>query len=236
MTFILFDRFTKFFSSLFTALGLMTRRYDIVVVITRSDVLGGAQKYLLSLLPFMQSSKNILVVTGYSSYNSLFIKKLNDIGVSVFVSRFACRNLNLFLDFFFFIELYLLFLLSRCKCVWLHSSKAGLVGRIAGALAMKSVLFTVHGWSFSSCSTSFFKFHFYLFIERLSAFLTTKFIVICRHDFQIAIDNLRISRRKLVLIYNSVVPPILTQSFQHSRFNILYLSRIDRQKKFASFN
>jgi len=70
----------------------------------------------------------------------------------------------------------------RPKIVHTHSSKAGILGRLAAFLArVPIVIHSVHGFSFSPFQ-SFFKRHFYLLFERLCRRMTSHFIFVAESD------------------------------------------------------
>jgi len=73
-----------------------------------------------------------------------------------------------------------------------HSSKAGILGRLAAFVArVPIIIHSVHGFSFSPFQ-SFFKRNFYLFFEKLCRHLTSHFIFVARGDIDLA------RRKKLV--------------------------------------
>lgn len=69
-----------------------------------------------------------------------------------------------------------------------HSTKAGLVGRIAAYLENKKVIFTAHGWAFTDGVRWFEKVLFSV-IERLLAKITTSTINVSNYDKNIAVRN-----------------------------------------------
>jgi glycosyltransferase involved in cell wall biosynthesis len=79
-----------------------------------------------------------------------------------------------------------LFKRIRPQIVHTHSSKAGILGRIAARLArVPIVVHSVHGFSFSPFQ-SFFKRHFYLRAEKACRRLTDHFIFVSRSDMDLA--------------------------------------------------
>jgi glycosyltransferase involved in cell wall biosynthesis len=74
----------------------------------------------------------------------------------------------------------------RPQIVHTHSSKAGILGRLAAALAaVPVVIHSVHGFSFSP-HQSFFKRSFYRFAEKACRRLTDHFIFVARADIDLA--------------------------------------------------
>ncbi|MCM8781311.1 MAG: glycosyltransferase, partial [Candidatus Omnitrophica bacterium] len=110
--------------------------------------LGGAQKQLLSLIrkldrkefqPFLYTAKNGLLIPEASSIVDLTLEK----------SRFLERPLNPLKDILALVDIYFFIKKNKISIVHTHSSKAGILGRLAARLAgVKLVLHTVHGWGF----------------------------------------------------------------------------------------
>ena len=85
-----------------------------------------------------------------------------------------------------------LFKRIRPQIVHTHSSKAGILGRLAARLAgIPVVVHSVHGFSFSPCQ-SFARRNFYLLAEKFCRRLTSHFIFVARGDIDLA------RRQKLV--------------------------------------
>ncbi|TFG81020.1 MAG: glycosyltransferase family 1 protein [Chrysiogenales bacterium] len=74
----------------------------------------------------------------------------------------------------------------RPQIVHTHSSKAGIIGRLAAHLAgIPVIIHSVHGFSFSPCQ-SFFKRNFYLLAEKFCSRLTSHFIFVAQSDLNLA--------------------------------------------------
>jgi glycosyltransferase involved in cell wall biosynthesis len=74
----------------------------------------------------------------------------------------------------------------RPQIVHTHSSKAGILGRLAAfAARVPVVIHSVHGFSFSPFQT-FFKRNFYLLFEKICRPLTTHFIFVAAGDIELA--------------------------------------------------
>lgn len=66
----------------------------------------------------------------------------------------------------------------RPDLVHTHSSKAGILGRLAAALAgVPIIIHTVHGWGFTPLQSAA-KRHLFVYLERIGAQLTTKLIAV----------------------------------------------------------
>jgi len=163
------------------------QKINILYVITKLE-LGGAQKQLLSLIsrldkerfsPFLFTAKDGLLLPEASSVTGLKIKR----------SRFLERPINPLKDFLALIEIYGFIKRNNIEIVHTHSSKAGIVGRIAARLAkIKFIVHTVHGWSFNDYQRRFFQ-KLFIGLERFVGKFTHRLIVVSHHDKQKGLKN-----------------------------------------------
>ncbi|MBM3251879.1 MAG: glycosyltransferase family 4 protein, partial [Candidatus Omnitrophica bacterium] len=152
----------------------------ILYVVTKLE-LGGAQKQLLTLInhldqakfqPFLFTAKEGLLLQEAVSINGLTVKK----------SKWLERSINPIKDFLALVEAYFFIKKNNIDFVHTHSSKAGILGRIAARLAkVRIILHTVHGWSFNDYQPKI-KRGIFIFLERFCAGFTHKIIVVSRHD------------------------------------------------------
>src|SRR5438045_7417551 len=73
------------------------------------------------------------------------------------------------------------FRLERPDLVHTHSSKAGIVGRVAARMVGIPAVHTVHGWSFHAGMGAAAQ-RAAVLAERAAARLTSAFVVVCEHD------------------------------------------------------
>lgn len=86
--------------------------------------------------------------------------------------------------------------------VYLHSSKAGALGRLASVFLKNKVLYNSHGWAFNmKCSEK--KKRFYALIERVLLPLTDIIINISEDEYQSAI-NYGLNPQKMIVIENGI--------------------------------
>jgi glycosyltransferase involved in cell wall biosynthesis len=96
------------------------------------------------------------------------------------------RKISLGKDLLALISLLRLFKNIRPHIVHTHSSKAGILGRLAAfAAGVPIIIHSVHGFSFSPLQ-SFFKRNFYLFFEKICRRLTSHFVFVARSDIDLA--------------------------------------------------
>ncbi len=96
------------------------------------------------------------------------------------------RKISLVNDGRAFFSLLRFFRKIKPHIVHSHSSKAGILGRLAAFVArVPVVIHSVHGFSFSPAQ-SFFKRNFYLFFEKVCRPLTSHFIFVAESDIRTA--------------------------------------------------
>ncbi len=163
------------------------QRINFLYVITKLE-LGGAQKQLLSLInhldkekfnPFLFTARNGLLLPEALSINELTLKK----------SRYLERPINPLKDLLALIEIYGFIKKNNIEIVHTHSSKAGILGRLAARLArVKIIVHSVHGWSFNDYQPKIVRL-FFIWLERLAASFTDKLIVVSNYDKQKGLDK-----------------------------------------------
>ena len=156
------------------------RKINLVYIITKLE-LGGAQKQLLSLIRQLDREKfNVFLFTAREGLMMQDALSIPDLTLSK--SRCLERAINPLKDILALIEIYLFIKKNKADIVHTHSSKAGILGRLAAGFAkVNLVLHTVHGWSFNDYQPGW-KRGFFIWLERLAAAFTHKIIVVSQHD------------------------------------------------------
>ena len=160
---------------------------NLLYVITKLE-LGGAQKQLLSLVRCLDKERyNLSLITAK---DGLLIRDAQSIkDLRLVKSRFLERPINPLRDLLALFQIYSFIKKSKIDIVHTHSSKAGILGRWAARLARKKIIIhTVHGWSFNRYQNRLLR-RIIIWLERLTALITDKFIVVSYHDWQKGLDN-----------------------------------------------
>lgn len=155
------------------------------IVVTRSDTYGGVHKHIDSLISL--SSKNSFkpVVICGGEKNNPYIHYLESRNIEVRIITSLRREISPTLDLISVIKL------KRAlndreagDIVSIHSSKVGLLGRIAliGSKASQN-FFTIHGWSFNSEKNKFKK-SIYITLEYFLEKLNTKLLFVSNTDYE----------------------------------------------------
>lgn len=162
------------------------RKVNLLYVITKLE-LGGAQKQLLSLISRLDRQRyNPILVTAC---DGLLIDAAASIdGLSIIRSKFLERPLNPLKDLLALCQIYRIIRKNKIDIVHTHSSKAGIIGRWAARFAKaKIIIHSVHGWSFNDYQNPFWR-RVIIWLEKHTARITHKLIVVSRFDLEKAID------------------------------------------------
>lgn len=168
------------------------RKINILYVITKLE-LGGAQKQLLSIIRNLDKEKfNPYLITANQGLLVEEASRIN--GLSLIRCGFLERPICPLKDILAFFFIYGFIRKNGVDIVHTHSSKAGILGRLAARVAgVRSVIHTVHGWSFHNYQARPV-YYLYLLLERLCASFSSAIIVVSRFDQKLA-ESLAIGRR-----------------------------------------
>lgn len=120
---------------------------NIVYIITRSDVLGGASVHLLDLAKGMiRQGHQVHILVGGTG---IFTEELKKNNISFSSLKYLKREIALTHDVLGFGEIKKHLKQLKPDIVHCHSSKAGLLGRLAAKSLNLPVVFTAHGWAFT---------------------------------------------------------------------------------------
>lgn len=163
------------------------QRINLLYVITKLE-LGGAQKQLLNLISHLdKQSYNPSLITAQ---DGLLVKEATSIkGLRLIRSRFLERAINPLMDLLALCQIYSFIKKNKIDIVHSHSSKAGMLGRWAARFArVKIIIHTVHGWSFNEYQNPLLC-RIIVWLERITARITDKLIVVSYHDWQKGLDR-----------------------------------------------
>ncbi len=157
----------------------------VLVIITSSDR-AGAQKHVEYLMAGPQTQcADFHVVTGGEGY---LTEKCKEFDVPFSIVENLIRKVSFWTDIKALKSIYKLIQLVEPDLIHVHSAKAGTLGRIAGRIAKKPVVYTVHGWAFSE-GNSFIKRSFSLLMERVLSRLTASYILVSQYDCDLGIKK-----------------------------------------------
>ena len=180
----------------------------ILLLVTLSEQ-GGAQHVVYVLARHLCEGFHVTVAC---SPGGSLIEKLRQERIRVVEIPELVRSLCPIRDLQAFLRLYRWMRQERFDVVHAHSTKAGLVGRLAARLArVPGVLFTAHGWAFTE-GRAYWKRWVLAQAERLVARATTKIICVSAHDRELAVRFRVAHPEKLVVIRNGIDPERFTRA------------------------
>ena len=153
--------------------------------------MGGATQLVYDITKRMHTSgQDVLILTGLSNketslsaWNNRVLEAVYEAGIPVEVCPHLQHRISLSNDLRALLWLVAKLKKIRPTIVHIHSSKAGILGRLASRLAgIERVVFHVHGWSFSS-SRGLTR-RVYIELEKAFERLTSEYIFVSRQDMR----------------------------------------------------
>jgi glycosyltransferase involved in cell wall biosynthesis len=179
----------------------------MLLLVTLSEW-GGAQHIVYLLAKHLKQNYAITVACAPGGE---LIQKLGRENISIVSIPTLVRALHPWKDLLTFWKLYRRMKQEPFDLVHTHSTKAGLLGRLAARLAgVKAIVFTAHGWAFTE-GRSPWKRKWLALMERFSAFFTNKIICVSAHDRQLALEFKVAKPEQLVVIHNGLDPQPFSQ-------------------------
>ncbi len=178
------------------------QKINLLYVITKLE-LGGAQKQLLLLVRHLDKNRyNLFLITAREGLLINELSSLKELKIKTIKS--LERSINPIRDLFALFEIYHFIKRNKIDIVHTHSSKAGLLGRWAARWAgVNKIIHTVHGWSFNDYQNWFLR-HFCIGLERLTAKITDRLIVVSHTDKQTGLKENIGELRKYILIHYGI--------------------------------
>ncbi len=183
----------------------------VLLLITRAEP-GGAQVHLLELCRGLLGRVELSVGVGQEGPddNPFLVEALRSIGVTVEVLPDLRRAVAPRADRAALAALRALIRARRPHLVHTHSSKAGLLGRLAARLEGVPAVHTAHAWSFSD-GLPWRQRGPAIPIEALAACWTRRFIVVSEADREIAL-RFGVARAEQVRVVHNGVPEVIPRA------------------------
>lgn len=173
-----------------------------VVHLQLLPIMSGVQKVALDEMALID--KDVFDPVLVCKMPGDFTKAVNELGVECHYVEALQRPLSPLRDMKALFKLYKLFKVMRPDVVHTHSSKTGVLGRIAAKLAgVPAVIHTVHGFPFDSASSSRQRL-LYLALEWISARFCDAMVLLKNADLELTKSTLGVPSQKLHLIPNGV--------------------------------
>lgn len=204
--------------------------FKVTYLITRADTIGGAQVHVLQLSQALKDAggrPHILIGAGNTLLPRLQEAQVPFTSIPVLQQQISPLN-----------EGRALLAIRRALAadppdlLSCHSSKTGILGRLAGRSLRIPTLFTAHGWSFAEGVPARSRIA-YREIERLLSPLAARIITVSEADRQLAIRTKVASARRVLTVHNGApdVDENLRANPAGSDCNILCVARLEQQKR-----
>lgn len=176
----------------------------IAFLITRADAIGGAAIHVRDLaVRLMADGHEPIVATGGVG---VYSDMLEASGIQHYNLRWLRRSLDPVSDLRGVIEVRQFLREVRPALLHAHSSKAGVVGRIAARTSGVPVIFTAHGWSFTEGVPPMQR-ALYKAIDRITVPFAAQVISVSEFDRQLALKN-RVGHADRIATVHNGMPDI----------------------------
>ena len=202
---------------------------NILFVITRADAIGGAQVHVKDLALALQKDRHkVLVLTGQQG---IFNEELREASIKSIPCASLQKQINPFLDGKSL--RYMLHVISEFKpdLIAAHSSKTGILGRLASRISRVPCVFTAHGWSFTTGIPQPHR-AIYRILEKTTAPFANKIICVSEYDRSIGIEA-GMNSEQLITVHNGMTdisPDLIANPAQAKTVKVAMIARFDRQK------
>jgi glycosyltransferase involved in cell wall biosynthesis len=173
----------------------------IAYIVTRADPIGGAQIHVRDLAAAVQAQGH--AATVITSGSGPFIDGLRAQQTPTIVLRHLGVPIDPARDLRALQEIRAVLRDLRPDLVTAHSSKAGVLGRLAGRSLRIPVVLTVHGWSFTPGIPAL-QAAVYRQIERCVGPLASRIITVSEFDRQLALAARVAAEERVVTVHNGM--------------------------------
>lgn len=206
---------------------------NILFVITRADAIGGAQVHVKDLaLALQEEGHKVLILTGA---RGIYNEDLERAGIESVACEYLRKQINPVADgrsLRFILNVINLF---KPDLIAAHSSKTGILGRLASKITQVPCVFTAHGWSFTTGIPEPNR-TIYRWLEKSTAFLADKIICVSEYDRQIGLKA-GMRESQLVTVHNGmkdITSSLRSKPGQTAPVKVAMVARFDRQKDHAT--
>ena len=186
----------------------------IVYIVTRANPIGGAQVHVrdLALALLKRGHEPVVVTSGRGAYTD----GLRAAGVETIILDSLVMEVSPLQDLRALRGLRSILKAHQPDLVSTHSAKAGVLGRLAARTLGLPVIFTAHGWAYTT-GVPARQALVYGWFERLAAPLALKIITVSHFDRELAITRGVARADKLITIHNGMPDIPLEQRADPSR-------------------
>lgn len=201
----------------------------IAYVITRAEM-GGAQVHVLDLLRGFAERHIPILITGERGY---LTEECERLGIEYHVVPTLTQPLRPIKDLRAAVDITRLMRRIKPDLVHCHTSKAGVLGRLAGRLCGIPTIFTAHTWCFAEGTSVLWRIVGKP-AERISAYWTEKIIAVSDSNRRLAIDLKVVRPEKIITIHNGISDtPYVASHPEGETPRIIMVARFAPQKNQA---
>lgn len=201
----------------------------VAYILTRSDLIGGVQVHVRDLAAALlrRGDHAVVLTSGEGPY----VDTLRAAGVETVALRHLGAAIRPIQDARALTEMRGVLKRMQPDLVSTHSSKAGVLGRAAARLLGLPVVFTAHGWAFTT-GVPRREAAVYRWIERLAAPLANRIITVSEFDRELALAHRLAPPVKVVTVHNGMpdIPSALRAVPGRSPVRLVMTARFEPQK------
>ncbi len=217
----------------------------ILILTTRGDSIGGAQIHIKNIAKRLQDEGHTVIVAfGEKGAFSNLLKQIN---IPYLLIDSLVREVNPLCDIKALKNIISTIRHIKPDLITIHSSKAGILGRVAAKITKTPAVFTAHGWAFTE-GVSPKKRVLYTWIEKFGTLLSDKVITVSNYDKRLALKNHVGTDKKILAIHNGMQdidksllavpelsPPIIVMvaRFQEPKDHITLIKALSQLKHLA---
>ena len=201
----------------------------IAYIVTRADPIGGAQIHVRDLAAAVQAQGHSPIVI--TSGRGPFVDDLRAQQTPTVLLKHLSVPIGPVRDFRALREIRRVLKELRPDLIAAHSSKAGILGRLAGRSLQIPVVFTVHGWAFTPGIPAVQR-ATYRWIERCVGPFASKIITVSEFDRRLALDARIAGNDRVVTVHNGMpdLAPQLRADPGRSPVRLVMVARFGAQK------
>ncbi|CFV22441.1 glycosyltransferase family 4 protein [Yersinia pseudotuberculosis] len=174
----------------------------ILYIITKANEIGGAQIHIKDLcIRLLNDGNEPEVIVGE---NGALVDFLINENIKVHILPSLVRDISPIKDMKCILQMRKLVKEINPDVVTIHSSKAGIIGRLSLICSGLPVIFTAHGWSFANGINDKRKF-IYIWIEKFCAIFSDKIITVSKQDKDLAIKYKVATDEQQIIIHNGIL-------------------------------
>lgn len=196
---------------------------DILYITSRADI-GGGSIQLNQLIENLDENYNIYLACPFEG--EMFNKWNNNKKIlKIFKIPFRGFSLTsfMYITIFFFFNSNLI--------IHSHGKGAGIYSRLIKLFLWKvRIIHTFHGISNILYSHTFIEKIRNIYIEKFLSFFTTKYIAVSNGERELAINNIKLKRSRIIKIYNGINEPKVNLMSNKSGIEIVTISRFSPEK------